>query len=60
MLEHDFHSFHIEELKVLAQFFRNQYLPYDNIHLHEVVNRISAIVEQNELANRPSSSTQGS
>lgn len=45
------------EIRALARYFMNQYLPYDDAELHDVVKRI--LRASNELDKPTSLSTQG-
>lgn len=43
---HEYHTFSVDELKALYRSLERQYFDYEDRELHDVVNRISKIVNE--------------
>lgn len=42
----DYRALHVDELRVLNQFLRHQYISYENIQLLNLVRRIGELVDE--------------
>lgn len=52
-----FYRIAVWELRVLYKLVEKDYIPYSNEEAHAILNRIGQILDENELAERNSSTT---